>query len=205
MSMKLFYSPTSPYVRKVMVTAIEKGLDGRIEKVPATVTPISRDNPVVARNPLGKVPCLITDDGLALFDSAVITAYLDQLKAPALSPADAKGRFTALTVEALADGFLDAGLLHRYENNLRPEPRRWEDWSKGQLAKIDGALDALETTYIGHLGGPLSIGQIAVACAIGWYDFRYPEAGWRKSRPKLAAWEKAFAARPSMQATKPAG
>jgi glutathione S-transferase len=203
--MKLFYSPTSPYVRKVMVTAIEKGLGDKIEKMTATVTPISRDNPVVAKNPLGKVPALVLDDGRVLFDSSVITAYIDQLKAPYLTPSDPKARFDALTLESLADGFLDAGLLHRYESTLRPEALRWEDWRKGQMAKINGALDALETTYIGQLAGPLGIGQIAVGCALGWFDFRYGDSNWRKSRPKLAAWEKSFAARPSMQSTKPVG
>ena len=126
--MKLFYSPTSPYVRKVMVTAMEKGLDGQIEKINASVSPIAPNKEVAAQNPLMKVPCLITDDGQSLFDSAVISAYIDQLKAPHLTPADTKARFEALTLEALADGMLDAGLLMRYETFMRPENLRWDDW-----------------------------------------------------------------------------
>ncbi len=203
--MKLFHSPTSPYVRKVMVTAIEKGLDGQIEKIPTSASPIKREGELPVRNPLGKVPCLITDDGRALFDSPVICAYLDGLKSPPLIPADAKGRFDCMTLEALADGFLDAGILLRYEGALRPEDKRWPEWIDGQMAKITGAMDALETTYAAQLSGPLTVGQIAVGCALGWFDFRYGHVDWRSPRPKLAAFAKAFGARPSMTATVPVG
>lgn len=203
--MKLFYSPTSPYVRKVMVMAMEKGLDGRIEKINASVSPIAPNKDVAAQNPLMKVPCLVTDDGQALFDSAVITAYIDQLKAPHLTPADTKGRFEALTLESMADGMLDAGLLMRYETFMRPAPMRWDEWVKGQATKLDQGLDMLEGRFLSTLNGPLNIGSIAAACTIGWYDFRFPDAGWRASRPKLAAWEKTFSARPHMASTKPVG
>lgn len=203
--MKLFYSPTSPYVRKVMVTAIEKGLDGRIEKTTLSVSPLARDATLTSKNPLGKVPCLITDDGQALFDSPVICAYIDSLSAPHFTPTAAKARFNDMTLEALADGFLDAGILLRYEGALRPEPKRWEEWTNGQMAKIMGAIDALETTYAGQLGGSLTIGQIAVGCALGWFDFRYGHVDWRSTHPKLAAWYKTFSERPSMVATKPVG
>jgi len=203
--MKLFHSPTSPYVRKVMVTAIEKGLDGQIEKMPTSASPIKREGALPTRNPLAKVPCLITDDGRALFDSPVICAYLDSLKSPPLIPADAKGRFDCMTLEALADGFLDAGILLRYEGALRPEDKRWQEWVDGQMGKIMAAIDALETTYAGQLTGPLTVGQIAVACALGWFDFRYGHVDWRKDHPKLAAFAKRMAERPSMQATVPVG
>ena len=203
--MKLFHSPTSPYVRKVMVTAIEKGLDAQIEKIPTSASPIKREGELPKKNPLGKVPCLITDDGQAIFDSPVICSYLDSLKSPPLIPADAKGRFASMTLEALADGLLDAGLLMRYEGTLRPEGKRWDDWSNGQMAKIMGAIDALETTYAGQLTGPLTVGQIAVACALGWFDFRYGHVDWRKDHPKVAAFVKSMADRPSMKATVPVG
>jgi len=203
--MKLFHSPTSPYVRKVMVTAIEKGLDGQIEKIPTSASPIKREGDLPRMNPLGKVPCLITDDGRALFDSPVICAYLDTLKSPSLIPADAKGRFECMTLEALADGFLDAGILLRYEGALRPEEKRWSEWVDGQMAKITGAMDALETTYAAQLSGPLTVGQIAVGCALGWFDFRYGHVDWRTGRPKLAAFAKAMSERPSMKATVPVG
>ena len=203
--MKLFYSPTSPYVRKVMVLALEKGLADKIEKVTTSVSPVAPNATVARDNPLMKVPCLVTSEGQALFDSAVITAYLDQLKAPHLTPADTKAKFEALTLESMADGMLDAGLLMRYETFMRPEARRWDDWFKGQQTKIEQGLDAMEGRFMPTLTGPLNIGGIAAACMIGWYDFRFPDAGWRKSRPKLAAWEKTFAARPHMVATKPVG
>ena len=203
--MKLFHSPTSPYVRKVMVTAIEKGLDRQIEKLPTSASPVKREGELPKSNPLGKVPCLVTDDGTVLFDSPVICAYLDSLKSPPLVPTDPTGRFASMTLEALADGFLDAGLLMRYEGTLRPEPRRWQDWTDGQMAKINGALDALETTYAGQLTGPLTVGQIAVGCALGWFDFRYGHVDWRKGRPKVAAFAKSMNDRPSMKATVPVG
>jgi len=203
--MKLFHSPTSPYVRKVMVTAIEKGLDSQIEKLPTSASPIKREGDLPKKNPLGKVPCLITDDGRALFDSPVICAYLDTLKSPPLIPTDAKGRFDCMTLEALADGFLDAGILLRYEHALRPEAKRWQDWVDGQMAKIMGSIDALETTYAAQLTGPLTVGQIAVACALGWFDFRYGHVDWRKDHPKVAAFAKATAERPSMKSTVPVG
>ncbi len=203
--MKLFYSPTSPYVRKVMVLAIEKGLDSKIEKMPTSASPIAREAGLTSKNPLGKVPCLITDDGMALFDSSVICSYVDSLKAPHLIPGDTKAKYATLTLESLADGFLDAGILCRYESALRPEPKRWDDWTKGQMAKIMGAMDALETTYAGELSGPLTLGQIAVGCALGWFDFRNGHIEWRSSRPKLAAFAKSFNERPSMKATVPMG
>ena len=203
--MKLFHSPTSPYVRKVMVTALEKGLEGQIEKLATSASPLKREGDLPTKNPLAKVPCLITDDGRALFDSPVICAYLDSLKSPPLIPADTKGRFDCMTLEALADGFLDAGILLRYESALRPEAKQWEDWINGQMGKITGALDALETTYSDQLTGPLTVGQIAVGCALGWFDFRYGHVDWRKSRPKLAAFAKAINERASMQATAPKG
>ena len=204
--MKLFYSPTSPYVRKVMVTAMEKGLEPKIERVTTSASPLKREGDLPKSNPLAKVPCLITDDGTALFDSPVICAYLDSLKPePALIPKDAKGRFDCMTLEALADGFLDAGILLRYEGALRPEAKRWDDWVNGQMGKITGAIDALETTYASQLTGPLTVGQIAVASALGWFDFRYGHVDWRKDHPKLAAFAKAMSERASIKATMPVG
>lgn len=202
--MKLCYSPTSPYVRKVTVTAIEKGLDSQIERVPMGASPIKRDPALTSKNPLGKVPCLITDNGRALFDSPVICAYLDSLKGPSLRPAGA-AQFDDMTLEALADGLLDAGILLRYEATLRPEAKRWDDWVQGQMAKIMGAIDAMETTHAMQLTGPLSLGQIAVGCAMGWFDFRNGHVDWRKDHPKLAAFVKSFGERASMKATMPVG
>jgi glutathione S-transferase len=165
---------------------------------------LSREGELPTKNPIGKVPCLVTDDGRALFDSPVICAYLDTLKAPALIPADANGRFASMTLEALADGLLDAGLLLRYEGSLRPEEKRWQPWIDGQMAKITGVIDALEGTYAEQLSGPLTMGQIAVACALGWFDFRFGHVDWRKDHPKVAAFVARMAERPSIKATVPA-
>ena len=203
--MKLYYSPTSPYVRKVTVTSIEKGLNEKIERIPMGASPIKRDPALTSKNPLGKVPCLIDDDGRAMFDSPVICAYIDSLKSPPLRAAHGPARFADMTLEALGDGLLDAGLLHRYESTLRPEDKRWDDWTSGQMAKLTGAIDALETTFASQLGGSLTLGQIAVACALGWFDFRYGHVDWRKDHPKVAAWAKAMNERSSMKSTVPVG
>lgn len=198
--MKLRYSPTSPYVRKVSVTAIEKGLADRIRRIPTNVwdaaTDISRDNP------LGKVPALITEDGRVLYDSPVICEYLDALTpAPRLFPAEGPARWQALTRQALADGLLDAGVACLLEQR-RPENERSATWVTRQAAAAARALDALESE-VAAFGDKLTIGDIATACALGWLLFRQPFADWRSGRPRLSAWYDGFAARPSMQATLP--
>jgi glutathione S-transferase len=203
--MKLRYSPTSPYVRKVMIVAIETGQEKRIEKQPAQVVPTNREHEIAAENPLMKVPALTTDDGMVLYDSPVICEYLDTMHSGAkLFPAAGPARWTALRQQALGDGILDAGILNRYENFLRPENLRWKDWSEGQMAKVRQALAALERDA-GQLAGPLTIGQVTVGCALGYLDFRYGDEGWQARHPKLAAWYQDFAKRPSMQQTAPQG
>jgi glutathione S-transferase len=129
--MKLFFSPTSPYVRKCMVTAHELGLVERIALLPSQAHPVNRDATLVAANPLGKVPTLVTDEGQALYDSRVICEYLDHLGGGRLFPQDAT-RWNALALQSLGDGLLDAALLARYEDVARPEALRWADWRRGQ-------------------------------------------------------------------------
>lgn len=197
--MKLFFSVTSPYVRKCLVTAHEVGLAGRIELLPANVSPVQRDDAVVARNPLGKVPTLLTDDGTALYDSRVICEYLDALGGGSLFPKDGAARWTALTLQSLADGLLDAALLARYEEALRPAELRWADWRDGQLAKIHSSLAMLDGTP-GLLDARVDIGTIAVACSLGYLDLRFDSMQWRSRYPNVAAWLAAFGQRPSMQA-----
>jgi glutathione S-transferase len=203
--MKLRYSPASPYVRKVMVVAIEAGLDKKIEKVPAQVVPVNTTNEVSAENPLMKIPALTTDDGMVLYDSPVICEYLDSLHSGAkLFPAPGPARWNAIRQQALGDGILDAALLNRYETVLRPEALRWADWSQGQLAKVRHGVAALEAE-VAQLSGPVTIGQVTAGCALGYLDFRYPDEGWKARHPKLAAWYQDFAKRPSMQQTVPQG
>ena len=108
-----------------------------------------------------------------------------------------------LTLEATADGILDAAILMVYEGRLRPQDKRFDPWVEGQWAKIARSLDALETAWAAHLGGPLDIGQIAVACALSYLDFRHDARNWRHGRPALAAWYVGMAARDSLKATEP--
>lgn len=196
----LLYSAASPYARKVCVVAAEKGVKVTLETV--SVSPVTRNEAVSAKNPLAKVPSLVLDDGTTLFDSRVITAWLDaQAPAPKLIP-DGQARWAVLTEEALADGLLDACLLHRYEHTLRPEEKRFQPWIDGQWAKIVAALDALERQAAGF-GDRVDLGTIAVGCALGYLDFRFADKPWRPGRPALAAWFEGFGKRPSMTATKP--
>lgn len=204
--MRLFHSPTSPYVRKVMVVLHETGQLGDVELVTGSGTPVDPGAAPLDANPLGKVPALERPDGPALYDSRVICRYLDaRAKGGAgagLYPEGAR-LWDTLTMEATGDGILDAALLMVYEARIRPEALRFAPWVEGQWSKVDRALDALESRWIDELAGPLDAGQISVACALGYLDFRHDARGWRTGRPRLAAWFEGFAARPSMQATVP--
>ena len=202
--MQLYYSPTSPYVRKVMVLLHETGLVDRVTLTPATVTPITCDQTVVAHNPLTKVPTLTLDDGSDLFDSRVICEYLDTLHhGTPMIPNGGDARWRVLRVQATADGLLDAALLVRYETFMRPEDKRWPEWIEGQSGKMARALDALEKEA-NHFTQAVTLAEIATACALGYLDFRYAHQPWRDSHPKLAEFMAAFSQRPSMTATQPA-
>jgi glutathione S-transferase len=196
--MKLFFSSTSPYVRKCMACAHELGLVSRIELLPSKAHPIDRDASIVAANPLGKVPTLVTDEGQALHDSRVICEYLDQLGGGSLFPKDGS-RWNALALQALADGLMDACLLARYEDAVRPEALRWAEWRQGQMDKVTTSLAALEAGTPA-LDASVHIGTLATGCALWYLDLRFPEVVWRKQHPKLAAWWAAFGSRPSMKA-----
>ncbi|MBM3569381.1 MAG: glutathione S-transferase [Alphaproteobacteria bacterium] len=200
--MKLFYSGASPYVRKVMVCAHELGLAGRIEFAPTAVVPIKPNADYARTNPLMKVPALVTDDGMTLFDSRVICEYLDALGGNKLIPVPGPARWRALTRAAACEGALDAAILCRYEGTIRAEGQRHADWLAGQQTKIYQVLDAAEGDP-GALTGPVDIAQIGLGCAVGYLIFRdivpTPFAG----RPKLKSWYETFVARPSMQATMP--
>ncbi len=196
--MKLFFSPTSPYVRKCMVVAHELGLTGRIDLLPSNAHPVTRDQTIIAKNPLGKVPTLITDDGQALYDSRVICEYLDDLGNGALFPKSGKARWEALTLQSLADGILDAALLARYQDGARPEAIRCKEWRAGQLYKTETALAYLEGNLQG-LAGRVDIGSLSMACALWYLDLRFTELLWRERYPKVAQWYAAFSQRPSTQ------
>lgn len=201
--MKLFYSPASPYARKVLIVAHETGLASRVEVVPASVIPTKPEPTISKANPLAKIPTLVTDDGTPLYDSRVICEYLDSLHGGRkMCPASGMARWTTKRLEALGDGMTDAGILARYEVSVRPAEKQWADWIAGQSAKVQQALDVLEGEVGGFAGEP-DIGQIAVACSIGWLEFRKPAGENRAGRPKLFAWYDRFAQRPSMVATAP--
>lgn len=195
--MKLFHSPTSPFVRKVMVVAHELGLAERIETLPSAVHPVMRDARVLAAHPLAQVPTLVVDGGSAIADSRVICEYLDALAGHRLFPGDGAARWSALNLQSTADAVIDAALLIRYELTARPESERSQAWMDGQGAKIVSALDWFETQRL----GAVDIGTIALACALAYLDLRFGDLGWREGRPALAAWFATFDERPSMRAT----
>jgi glutathione S-transferase len=201
--MKLFYSPASPYVRKVSVVAIETGLEPQIERIPSWTTPVAPDAAVAAHNPLAKVPALVTDAGEILYDSRVICEFLDSLHGGTkMFPAEPRARWKALQLQALGDGLLDALLLLRYEAWLRPEEKRWSAWQDGQQAKVDASLAAIEREAP-QFGGRIDIGTITIVCALGYLDFRFADMGWRSGHAKMAAWFTRLCERPSLRATVP--
>jgi glutathione S-transferase len=198
--MKLLFSPFSPYVRKCLVTANELGLDGRISLLASAANPVNRDQTIIPHNPLGKVPTFFTDDGEALYDSRVICEYLNDLAKGGIFPAAGAARWRALTLQSLGDGILDAAILARYEVFLRPEPLRWEDWSRGQRDKIRTSLAHLNANP-SMLSAEITIGNIAVGCALWYLDLRFADFGWRETYPEVAKWYAAYSQRPSMKMT----
>ncbi len=178
--MKLFHSPASPFVRKVMASAIAREIDAQIELVPAN--PHASPPALLAANPLSKVPCLITEDGVALFDSPVICEYLDALDDGALPlfPRTGGARWRALKLQALADGIMDAAVSRRGES-LRPKEAAREAFMARQKAAVDRGVAALEA----DLPHPaIDIGSIAAGCALGYLDFRFPHEPWRPAAPR---------------------
>ena len=201
--MKLYFSPASPYVRKVLASAIELDLEHRIERVPCSVHVIRRDVNVVVHNPLGQVPTLIADDGTVLYDSRVVCEYLDTLAGGhRLFPLPMDRRYRALTEQAASDGLLDAAVLARQELTLRPADKVWEPWREAQIAKIVSALDRMQQ-WSPTFGDRVDIGTLTTACAIGYLEFRYADFDWRSGRGTLADWFESFARRPSIARTVP--
>lgn len=201
--MQLYTSPTTPFGRKVMVQIRESGLADRVEEIAVAGSPLDPGSLPLAQNPLGKIPALMpAGGGAAIYDSRVICRYLDDLSGAGLYP-QGDDLWPILTLEATADGILEAALLMVYEGRLRPEELRYAPWVEGQWQKIARALDAIEARSMDILSGPLSMAHIAIAVALGHLDFRHADRDWRQDRPMLAAWEKQFAARPAMVETRP--
>lgn len=201
--MRLYWSPVSPYVRKVVVTAREVGLEGRLELVPVAPSITDPDPSLPGFNPLAKIPTLVLDDGSSLFDSRVICEYLDgEHGGRRLVPEAGPERFRVLRLQALADGALDAGLLLRYETVLRAEGHRSAEWTSIQTRKVLRALDALEAD-VHAWPAAIDLGQIAVICALGWLEFRDPVGDVRPGRPNLFAWYERAKEHPSVRGTEP--
>lgn len=197
--MKLFMTPRSPFVRKVRVTMIETGLDKSIEEIQVNLEQPPAE--LAEHNPLGKVPALVRNDGLVLMDSPLICEYLDSLSTGhKLYPAG-DARWVALRQLALADGVLEALTARRHEAR-RPEGLRSADAMAKQRVKSNRGLAVLEREAE-QLTGPLTIGQIAVGCLLGYLDFRFADEPWRVGHPRLARWFDEFVKRPSMQRTMP--
>lgn len=198
--MKLYFSPTSPYVRKIRVLAIETGLAGRIELI--QTNPWQKDEALWADNPLSKVPTLITDDGMVLYDSPVIIEYLDGLHdGPPRLPATGQARWRCLRLQALADGILDAAVL-RFLEHKRPPEQFSADWDQTQQDAVRRALDWLDA-QVGNWDESFDAGQISVACALGYLDFRFGGEPWRPACPVLADWYAQCSQRESLLQTVP--
>ncbi|HEX7387177.1 MAG TPA: glutathione S-transferase [Castellaniella sp.] len=197
--MKLFGSVTSPYARKCLVVAHELGLFDQLQVKMLSTGPTTHNAELMQVNPLCKLPTLMTDDGMVLYDSRVISDYLNEKAGGSLVPKDAS-RWQVRVTQSLADGVLDAALLMRYEVALRPAEFRWDAWSQGQQEKVLSALDQVERTAAQCLAG-VDLGTIGLACALSYLDLRFADLGWRRTRPALDAWMASFSQRASMQAT----
>jgi glutathione S-transferase len=191
----------SPFGRKARIAISVLGLDGKVKVEPASTQDAA--DPISKQNPLGKVPVLILDDGGTLFDSPVILEYLDMLAGGGkIIPRDTEARFAALRLEALADGILDASILIVYEGRYRAPEMAVQKWLDHQAGKVARGLAALEAAPP-DLDSPPHVGQITLACALGYRDFRF-QGGWRKDYPRLVGWLDNFAQRvPAFAATVP--
>ena len=182
---KILYSPASPYAAKARMAATHAGYD--FEPVLTKTDDVPAD--LIAANPLGKIPALITDDGKGVFDSKVITQFLNRASGGKLLPKNADKRLDAEMLESLADGICDCAIAIAYERRQRPEDKQYQPWIDKQWAKIVRALDHLETQGP-KLPAKIHAGHIALAACLGYLGLRFPE--WSKGRPKLKRWLKKF-------------
>lgn len=201
--MKLFFADASPFARKVRAVAIEKGIGHRLE----TLAVSANDDPtdLIAANPLGKIPALIADDGMALFDSPVICAYLDahpEAHGATLVPPAGDVRWRVLRAEALGDGIMDLG-VHLMTERRKPDTEKSPALAARQRGQLLRAITAAEPE-IRQLPDAFSLGHVALACALGYLDFRHPDLNWREGRGALASWFAEMETRPSLAQTRPA-
>jgi len=196
---KLYYSATSPYVRKAVACALACGISDQITRI--ETNPHASPPDLLAANPLSKVPCLVTEDGLALFDSPVICEYLDAVGAGSLFPPPGPGRWRALRFQAIGDGIMDAAVSRRMDMGRPAEAARDAAMARGRDA-VERALDLLQSDPPAN---HLDIGSITVACALGYLDLRFAADGWRANRGKLAQWYAEMAERPEIAGSAPPG
>ncbi|MDO6590505.1 glutathione S-transferase [Loktanella sp. D2R18] len=199
--MKLLMSPASPFVRKARVVMRELGLTDQISEVPISTNALKSDPAIVAANPIGKIPALVRDDGPAIYDSRVITRFLNDHAGGSLYPQSQI--WELLTLEATADAIMEAAVAMAYELRLRPENEQSPAWIEAQWVKANRGIGAVNKMWMSHLNGPLNIGQIAIGCALSYVDLRHDARGWRNGNAALAEWHAAFIQRDSMIATAP--
>ena len=200
--MKLFHSPASPFVRKVVILLHELGQIDAVTLATIQTTAFDTDPALKASNPLGRIPALEREDGPTPYDSRVICQYLNDKFGGSFYPQDSR-RWETLTLEATGEGIMDSAVSMSYELRLRPENERSSQWVDAQWAKVSRAVSALNNRWMSHLSGPVDMGQIAVGAALAYLDFRHDARGWREGNAELAAWFEGFESRPSMQATRP--
>jgi glutathione S-transferase len=200
MTMKLHWSPKSPYVRKVMICAHELELTDRLELVRSVAAMLKPNERLMLDNPLSKIPTLVLDDGFAIFDSVVICEYLDTLGSGSLFPKQGSDKWQALRWHAFGDGLLDALILWRNERErqapLEALIAAFDLKARASLRQLDDEAQALNETA-------LSIGHIAIGCALGYLDYRFDTFGWRALAPRLAEWFDETRSRASFKNTEP--
>jgi len=199
--MKLLTAPPSPYARKIRVLLRETGMIDRVEEVEVITSPVASTADALSGNPMGKIPSLLRDDGPSIYDSRVISRYLDDIGNAGLYPE--RSLYEILTLEATADGIMDAAVGMVYETRLRPEPQQSPEWLDAQWGKAERAISTINSRWMSHLNGPLNAAQIATSCALAYLDLRHDARNWRIGNESLAAWQAEFETRPSMLATAP--
>ena len=197
--MKLIMAEASPFARKVRVLLRETNQLEEVEEVSIATSPFQVNEQAKAANPTGRIPSLIRADGPALYDSRVITRYLDAKAAAGMYP-EAR-LWDVLTVEATGDSMMDSAVSISYELRLRPQEKVSTEWTDAQWAKVMGGCDALQSQWMDLLNGSLTLAHISIACALGYLDLRHDARNWRQGHDALAAWFADFSKRPSFRET----
>jgi glutathione S-transferase len=197
--MKLIMAEASPFARKVRVLLRETNQLKDVEEVSISTSPFQVNEQAKAANPTGRIPSLIRADGPALYDSRVITSYLDAKAAAGMYP-EAR-LWDVLTVEATGDSMMDSAVSISYELRLRPQEKVSSEWTDAQWSKVMSGCDALQSQWMDLLNGPLTMAHISIACALGYLDLRHGARNWRQGHDALAAWFADFSKRPSFRET----